>query len=93
MGTRVPMLGSKYFGSQLYRTWPIFSWFTCTICGKEFRRVWMWKFLKRKNYALERTTFKYACFDCATSNYNDAVVILDKHFQGLHFAMLGVKPP
>lgn len=95
---RVAMLGSNYLGSQLYRTWPIFSWYTCTICGKEYRREWLWKFLKRRKHMLERPQHRHACFHCVTENYNEAVMRLDKHYRELTFSKpprtgSGVQPP
>jgi hypothetical protein len=29
----------------VYRTWPLFKWRYCEICGKEFRREWGWNYL------------------------------------------------
>jgi len=89
----LPMLGSHYLGSRLYKTWPIFKYLTCTVCGKPFRRQWMWKFLKRRKYALERQEYRYACFACASDNYNSAVKALDKHYRELQARVWKVKPP
>jgi len=83
MTTKVPMLGSHYLESRLYKTWPIFNYLTCTICGQKFRRQWIWKFLKRRKYTLERQEYKFACHSCTSSNYNTAVKALDKHYQEL----------
>jgi len=29
----------------VYRTWPLFKWRYCEICGKEFRREWGWNYM------------------------------------------------
>ena len=80
MVTRAAIQGSKYLESKLYKTWPIFSWARCVICGKEYRREWLWKFLKRRNYALQRPQRRHACFDCVTDGYNEAVSQIDNYY-------------
>lgn len=85
MTSKMAMIGSNYLGSRLYKTWPIFGQVTCTVCGKSFRRQWLWKFLKRRKYTLERQEYQYACYTCVSSSYNDAVSFLDKHYRELAF--------
>jgi len=93
MTSKLAMMGSNYLGSKLYKTWPIFNYLTCTICGKEFRRQWMWKFLKRRKYALERQEYRYVCHGCTSSNYNSAVAALDNHYRELTFRIWRASPP
>lgn len=83
MTTKVAMLGSNYLESKLYKTWPVFNYLTCVICGKRFRRQWMWKFLKRRKYTLEKQEYQYACFKCTSSSYNAAVEKLDTYYREL----------
>jgi len=93
MASKIAMLGSYYLESKLYKTWPILTHVTCAICGEKFRRQWLWKFLRRRKYALERQEYQYACYDCASDNYNDAVTAIDKHYRVLTFSMWHGRPP
>ena len=81
MRSQVAMLGSRYLETSLHKTWPFFTPRECLLCGKKFRREWLWRFTPRRKYALERPETKHACHRCTSSNYNEAVEVLDAHYR------------
>lgn len=82
----VPILGSQYIESGLYRVWPLFRYCECFLCNQKFRRQWLWKFYKRRKVYSAKPDLRYACTDCTSPRYNQAVEILDKYFRDMALA-------
>jgi len=60
----------KYNVSKI---WPIFLWYYCHVCDREFRREWGWR-VKLPN---KLNVNRYVCINCAP-NPKDAEINLHK---------------
>jgi len=50
--------------SDLWRFFPLFFWYKCSKCGKEFRRERGWRAITSP-YINTRGTSQYLCYACA----------------------------